>query len=61
MEIMSTWSKLLTSISETISKSCEDISIALDSMGPADWATFIVAGILEIAFVATIIMLVSAN
>jgi hypothetical protein len=37
----------------------EDICLAADSMGPADWATFIVASILEIAFVATIIMLVS--
>lgn len=33
--------------------------MALYSMGPADWATFVVASTLEIAFVATIIMLVS--
>jgi len=36
-----------------------DICLAADSMGPADWATFIVAGILEIAWVVTMIMLVS--
>ena len=39
----------------------EDICLAADSMGPADWALFIVAGILEIAWVVTMIMLVSAN
>jgi len=37
-----------------------DICLAADSMGPTDWALFIVAGILEIAFVVTIVMLVSA-
>lgn len=38
----------------------EDICLAAWSMRPVDWAVFIVAGILEVAWVVTMIMLVSA-
>jgi hypothetical protein len=53
-------SKFLTDISETISSWSDDVALAADSMRPVDWAVFIVAGILEVAFVITVIVLVSA-